>query len=29
MNTYYYIFRYTCLTDGENYIKKGDINLIR
>ncbi|MBK9301794.1 MAG: gliding motility-associated C-terminal domain-containing protein [Bacteroidetes bacterium] len=29
MNTYYYIFRYKCLTDGENYIKKGDINLVR
>jgi gliding motility-associated-like protein len=29
MNTYYYIFRYKCLYDGENYMKKGDINLVR
>ncbi|MCC7030457.1 MAG: gliding motility-associated C-terminal domain-containing protein [Chitinophagaceae bacterium] len=29
VNTYYYVFRYRCLTDGENYIKKGDVNLIR
>jgi gliding motility-associated-like protein len=29
MNTYYYIFWYICLTDGETYMKKGDVNLIR
>jgi gliding motility-associated-like protein len=29
MNTYYYIFWYICITDGETYMKKGDINLIR
>lgn len=29
MNTYYYVFRYICMTDGKTYIKKGDINLIR
>ncbi|MBK8328529.1 MAG: gliding motility-associated C-terminal domain-containing protein [Bacteroidetes bacterium] len=29
VNTFYYIFRYRCMKDGQNYIKKGDINLIR
>jgi gliding motility-associated-like protein len=29
MNVFYYIFRYKCLTDGEKYIKKGDILLLR
>jgi gliding motility-associated-like protein len=29
MDTYFYVFRYKCLTDGENYIKKGDIMLMR
>jgi gliding motility-associated-like protein len=29
LNTFYYVFRYKCLTDGENYIKKGDITVIR
>lgn len=29
MNTFYYIFRYLCMTDGKIYTKKGDINLIR
>ena len=29
MDTYFYVFRYRCLTDGENYIKKGDIMLMR
>ncbi len=27
--TYYYIYRYNCLTDGKEYIKKGDIILLR
>lgn len=29
VNTYYYIMRYICMTDGKTYTKKGDINLIR
>jgi gliding motility-associated-like protein len=29
LNTYYYVFRYKCLTDGQNYIKKGDLILMR
>ncbi len=29
MNTFFYIFKYLCLTDGKIYTKKGDINLIR
>ncbi|MBL7764872.1 MAG: gliding motility-associated C-terminal domain-containing protein, partial [Chitinophagaceae bacterium] len=27
--TYYYVFRYKCTRDGSNYIKKGDLTLIR
>ncbi|MBL7771777.1 MAG: gliding motility-associated C-terminal domain-containing protein, partial [Chitinophagaceae bacterium] len=27
-NTYYYIFRYKCLTDGNTYIKKGDVTVM-
>lgn len=26
--TYYYILRYQCLSDGKNYIKKGEVNVI-
>ncbi len=26
---YYYIYRYRCITDGKEYIRKGDITLIR
>lgn len=29
VGTYYYIFRYKCLNDGQEYTKKGDISLIR
>jgi gliding motility-associated-like protein len=29
MNTFYYIFRYRCLNDGQDYLKKGDLILIR
>ncbi len=29
VNTYYFIFRYKCLADGEKHVKKGDIILIR
>ena len=29
IGTYYYIYRYTCSTDGKEYIKKGDIILVR
>jgi len=28
-DTYYYIFRYICLTDQEKYIKKGDLTVLR
>ena len=27
--TYYYVFSYKCLTDGRDYIKKGDVVLVR
>jgi gliding motility-associated-like protein len=27
--TYYYVYRYRCITDGKLYIKKGDIILVR
>jgi gliding motility-associated-like protein len=29
METYFYVFRYTCLTDGNRYVKKGDLVLMR
>lgn len=29
MYTFYYILRYKCLVDGQNYVKKGDIILMR
>jgi hypothetical protein len=29
VDTYFYIFRYRCTRDGRNYIKKGDVSLIR
>ena len=29
MNTFHYIFHYKCLTDGNTYMRKGDVNLIR
>ena len=29
MNTFYYIFRYRCLNDGQDYLKKGDLILMR
>ena len=29
VDTYYYVLRYRCTRDGENYLKKGDITLIR
>ena len=29
MNTYFYIFKYTCLTDKQQYTKKGDLLLMR
>lgn len=29
MNTFYYFFRYRCLFDGQDYIKKGDVILMR
>ncbi len=29
VGTYHYVFRYKCLTDGQNYIKKGDVTLLR
>ncbi len=29
VNTYFYIMRYICMTDGKTYTKKGDISLIR
>jgi gliding motility-associated-like protein len=29
MNTYFYIFKYTCLTDQQQYTKKGDLLLMR
>jgi gliding motility-associated-like protein len=28
VGTYYYIFRYKCLSDGKEYVKKGDISLL-
>lgn len=28
-NTFYYIFRYKCITDGQTYTRKGDILLLR
>ncbi len=27
--TYYYVYRYRCITDGKEYIRKGDIILVR
>lgn len=27
--TYHYVMRYKCLTDGQNYTKKGDITIVR
>jgi len=27
--TYYYVFAYKCLTDGRDYVKKGDVVLVR
>ncbi|HPI54186.1 MAG TPA: gliding motility-associated C-terminal domain-containing protein, partial [Chitinophagaceae bacterium] len=29
MDTYFYIFKYKCLTDGQIYVKKGDLLLMR
>jgi gliding motility-associated-like protein len=29
MNTFFYVFKYKCLTDGNIYMKKGDIMLVR
>ena len=29
MNTFHYIFHYKCLIDGNTYMRKGDVNLIR
>nr|HPI54679.1 gliding motility-associated C-terminal domain-containing protein [Chitinophagaceae bacterium] len=29
MNTFYYILRYKCLTDGQKYMKKGDIMIVK
>jgi gliding motility-associated-like protein len=29
INTFHYIFHYKCLTDGNTYMRKGDVNLIR
>ncbi|MBL7765721.1 MAG: choice-of-anchor L domain-containing protein [Chitinophagaceae bacterium] len=29
MGTYYYIFRYLCLSDGQIHVKKGDVILVR
>lgn len=29
MGTFFYLFRYKCLADGEQYIKKGDVILMR
>ncbi|MBL7773434.1 MAG: choice-of-anchor L domain-containing protein [Chitinophagaceae bacterium] len=29
VGTYYYIFRYKCLFDGQEYFKKGDVTLLR
>lgn len=28
VDTYFYIFRYKCLSDGKEYVKKGDISLV-
>lgn len=27
--TYYYVYKYKCLTDNKEYLKKGDINIVR
>jgi gliding motility-associated-like protein len=27
--TYFYVFRYSCTRDGNTYIRKGDVTLIR
>jgi gliding motility-associated-like protein len=29
MGTYYYIFSYMCITDGQDYLKKGDVILVK
>lgn len=29
VSTYYYIIKYKCLTDNKEYIKRGDIQLLR
>ena len=29
IETYHFVFQYKCLTDGKEYIKKGDVTLIR
>jgi gliding motility-associated-like protein len=29
METYFYVFRYKCLTDGQNYVRRGDVQLLR
>jgi gliding motility-associated-like protein len=29
IGTYFYIFRYTCLTDGKTYLRSGDITILR
>ena len=29
MGTYYYFFKYKCLADGVEYVKKGDVILMR
>ncbi|HPI53458.1 MAG TPA: gliding motility-associated C-terminal domain-containing protein, partial [Chitinophagaceae bacterium] len=29
MNTFYYVFWYKCLEDGQTYMKKGDVIIVR